>query len=158
MNMERIMIKCVCFLALLSLFFGQSTYANTTDALNLAGTYHCSGYDARDGGYQNATVTLTLNAEQSDFTANYGAYGFTLTLEDGARYVGEAAASGNSLAIYFENTASTTIGRSDHGIGIAVVTHDKNIEGKATTIFHKFYYEPKYKGGNNGTETCVKNK
>lgn len=155
-NKEIIMIKYVFLLTLFSLFLAQSTYANTMDALHLSGTYHCSGHDARDGGYQNATVRLILNAKQSDFTANYGAYGFTLTLEDGAKYVGEAAASGNSLAIYFENSASTTIGRSDRGVGIAMVTHDKNTDGKATTVFHKFYYEPKYKGGNNGTETCVK--
>ncbi|MDP3561806.1 MAG: hypothetical protein Q8R83_06490 [Legionellaceae bacterium] len=150
------MIKYVFFMASLSLFLSEAAYAETADPLHLAGTYHCSGHDARDGGYQNATVTLTLNAEQSDFTANYGAYAFTLTLEDGAKYIGEAAASGNSLAIYFKNSVLTATGRSDQGVGIAVVTHDKNMVGKATTVFHKFYYEPKYKGGNNGTETCVK--
>ena len=149
-------MKHIIFISLFSFFLNQPLSASTSDPLHLAGTYDCYGHDARDGGYKNAQVTLTLNAQSSDFTANYGAYDFTLTLDDGDKYTGEAAASGNSLAIYFENAASTTLGRSDHGVGIAVVTHDKNTDGKTTTAFHKFYYEPKYKGGNNGTETCIK--
>ena len=30
----------------------------------------------------------------------------------------------------------------------------KNKQGKLA--FHKFYYEPEFKGGNNGVEDCVK--
>lgn len=152
------MKRRVVFLSVLgvSFFIANPVFAEVSDALNLSGTYQCRGYDTRDGGYKNATVVLTLDADNSDFTTNHGAYGFTLTLEDGVKYVGEAAASGNSLAIYFANAASTSVAQSDYGVGIAEVSHDKGLDGKATTVFHKFYYEPKYKGGNNGTETCFK--
>ncbi|OIR04198.1 hypothetical protein GALL_136800 [mine drainage metagenome] len=36
--------------------------------------------------------------------------------------------------------------------GIATVSGNR--QGK--TAFHKFYYEPEFKGGNNGVEDCVK--
>ena len=45
---------------------------------------------------------------------------------------------------------------ADRGVGIAVVTHDKDMHGKTTTVFHKFYYEPTYEKGGNGYETCIK--
>ena len=40
----------------------------------------------------------------------------------------------------------------DYGTGIATVKKDKN--GKLG--FRKYYYEPEFKGGNYGTEDCVR--
>jgi hypothetical protein len=96
---------------------------------------------------------LTLDAKNSDLAHNYGAYHFVLVEPDGTRYMGEAASNGNNLAIYFENTAPAK--KTDRGVGIAVVSHDKDEQGKTKTVFHKFYYEPTFDGGGNGYETCV---
>lgn len=148
------MLKKIILLSLIGLAFTQNSFAGIEDALQLGGTYTCHGYDSHDGGYDGATVTLTLDAKNSDFAHNYGAYHFKLTEPDGLQYKGEAAASGNSLAIYFENTKSSE--PTDRGVGIAVVTHDKDIHGKTVTQFHKFYYEPNYQGGGHGSETCKK--
>lgn len=149
------MLKKIFIAGVLSAALAQVAFAGTgADALGLAGKYKCYGYDKHDGGYQNATVTLALDSQNSDFANNYGAYHLTLVEEDGVKYTGEAAASGNSMAVYFENT--TPSAPTDRGVGIAVVTHDKDPKGKVTTMFHKFYYEPAYQGGGNGSETCVK--
>lgn len=129
-------------------------FATNHDQLGLAGKYICYGYDKHDGGYQNAIVTLGLDAKNSDFANNYGAYSVKLVEQDGSTYTGEAAANGNHLAIYFENTDPKM--KTDRGVGIAIVTHDKDPKGKITTVFHKFYYEPEYQKGGNGYETCTK--
>lgn len=150
-QLQRTLILGVMSLAMSSVSFAA---ASNNDALHLAGTYQCYGYDSHDGGYKDATVTLTLDAKNSDFAHNHGAYHFNLKEPDGVQYTGEAAASGDNLAIYFENAAVSE--KTDHGVGIAVVTHDRDIDGKVTTAFHKFYYEPAYQGGGNGSETCVK--
>lgn len=128
--------------------------ADSADKLAISGTYICYGHDMHDGGYQNTLLTLTLDAKDSDFANNYGAYHFKLNDPDGDIYLGEVAASGNSAAVYFANTNPKE--PNDHGVGIAVITHDKDSTNKATTVLHKFYYEPTYKGGGNGSETCVK--
>lgn len=128
--------------------------ATLTDTATLAGTYHCHGYDSHEGAYKDATVVLTLDAKNSDLAHNYGAYHFALVEPDGTRYAGEAAANGNNLAIYFENTNSSK--KTDRGVGIAVVSHDKDEQGTTQTVFHKFYYEPDFDGGGNGYETCVR--
>lgn len=153
---RKIMFKKIFITSAAALFISQVSLAETveTDALHLAGTYQCYGYDSHEGGYKNATVTLTLDAKNSDFEHNYGAYRFKLTEPDNIEYTGEAAASGNNMAIYFENT--NTSESTDRGVGIAVISHDKDTNGKVTTVLHKFYYEPNYQGGGNGSETCVK--
>ena len=135
------------------LAFSQMSLASS-DNLGLAGNYLCSGYDMHDGGYQNLKASLTLDKKDSDFAHNFGAYNVSLKETDGTTFIGEAAASGNSLAIYFENTAASK--PTDRGVGIATVTHDKDPQGKVTTAFHKFYYEPAYQTGGNGSMTCVK--
>lgn len=132
----------------------NTSFAAKVDMLSLAGTYTCSGYDMHTGGYSNAIVILTLDAKDSDFANNYGAYHFKLTEPDGTIYIGEVAASGNTAAIYFANTTPSM--STDQGVGIAVITHDKDQTGKVTTVLHKFYYEPTFEGGGNGYETCVK--
>lgn len=149
------MLKHILVISALALGLSQFSFAasNDADALGLAGNYICSGYDMHDGGYQDAKLSLTLDAKDSDFANNYGAYHFNLN-DGGTIYKGEVAASGNLMAVYFENT--TPSAPTDRGVGIAVVTHDKDVKGNVTTAFHKFYYEPAYQGGGNGSETCVK--
>lgn len=141
-------------LGLVGLTVSQAGFA-AVDPLGLAGTYLCQGHDQHDGDYKGATVTLTLDEKNSDLAHHYGAYHFSLVEPDGITYKGEAAARGNNLAIYFENT--TPSASTDRGVGIARVFQTKNSAGKTMTRFQKFYYEPDYEGGGNGTETCVKN-
>lgn len=146
------MLKPFIFGTLLTLT--QISFAATTvDSLNLAGEWICSGYDSHDGGYKDAILTLTLDEKNSDFAHNFGAYHFKLS-EPEALYLGEAAASGNMIAIYFANQAKEST--TDHGVGIATVTHDLNEKGEAKTVLHKFYYEPYYENGGHGSETCIK--
>lgn len=140
--------------SLIGLLLTQGCGAVPRDQLGLAGTYQCTGYDKHDGFAADGKVLLTLDAKNSDFSNNYGAYRLKLIEKDGTTYVGEAAASGNSLAIYFENTSPTMT--TDRGVGIATVSHDADSHGKTTTVFHKFYYQPTYQKGGNGYDTCVK--
>ncbi|HEY3325728.1 MAG TPA: hypothetical protein VGK14_01000 [Novimethylophilus sp.] len=111
-----------------------------------SGVYDCTGIDAHEGKYKG-TVTLALNKTQS--TGQYGAYDFKLEVPGFGVYPGEAAADGDRLAIHF---ALNQPGSQDHGTGIATV--GKNRQGRLS--FRKYYYEPEYKGGNYGTEECVK--
>lgn len=111
-----------------------------------SGVYDCKGNDAHEGAYAGI-VTLKLNAAQS--TGPYGAYDFKLEVPGFGTYPGQAAAEGDRLAIYFALTDQKT---KDYGTGIATIK--KNKDGKLA--FKKYYYEPEYKGGNYGTEECVK--
>lgn len=131
-----------------------ATQVPTSDELGLAGKWVCHGYDMHDGYYKGANLTLTLDAKNSDFKNNYGAYHFNLSEPDGTVYLGEVAASGNEAALYFANTSPKE--KTDRGVGIATITHDRNANNQETTVLHKFYYEPSYQGGGNGYETCVK--
>lgn len=150
------MLKRTLFYASLCLVASKESAAlmMADDALHVAGVYRCHGYDSHDGGYDKAIATLAVDSQHSDFAHNYGAYHFTLVESDGVQYAGEAAANGNHLAIYFKNTSAAKA--DDQGVGIAVVSHDKNAKGDVVTAFHKFYYEPHYQGGGNGFETCIK--
>lgn len=111
-----------------------------------SGIYDCTGMDGKEGPY-TGTVTLQLNREQS--SGQYGAYAFKLEVQGFGAYPGEAVAQGKMLAIHFALTDPST---GDHGTGLATIGKDKR--GRLT--FHKFYYEPEYKGGNHGMEDCVK--
>lgn len=140
----------------LALATAQMSFA-VSDNLHLSGEYLCNGYDKHDGAYDGDILTLTLDKKQSDFANNFGAYHFQLAESDKKIvYLGEVAASGNTAAIYFENVDAKKA--TDRGVGIAVITHDRDQAGKVQTILHKFYYEPTYQGGGNGSETCVKQK
>lgn len=110
-----------------------------------SGTYDCTGIDSKEGNY-TGTVTLRLNPEQS--SGAYGAYDFKLEVPDYGTYPGQAVSLGKTLAIHF---ALTDTKSKDYGTGIATVTRTR--QGKLK--FHKFYYEPEFKGGNNGIEDCV---
>lgn len=123
------MLRKILTAGLLSLACSQFSFAATTDQLGIAGNYICSGYDMHDGAYSGEKLTITLDAKDSDFSNNYGAYRIKMVESDGTTYVGEIAASGNTLALYFEDTGMV----SDRGVGIAVLTHDKDANGKVTT-------------------------
>lgn len=113
---------------------------------DLSGTYDCKGLDNKEGPY-TGRVTLELVTAQS--TGKYGAYTFKLDVPRYGTYPGQAAANGTQMAIHFALTDQST---RDYGTGIA--SFAKNTRGKWT--FKKFYYEPEFKGGNHGTETCVR--
>lgn len=113
---------------------------------DFSGVYDCVGEDAHEGKYKGV-VTLVLNSSQS--VGQFGAYTFRLEVENFGVYIGEAAADGNKMAIHFGLNQS---GTKDHGTGIA--TFNTHADGKVG--FHKFYYEREYKGGNHGTEDCLK--
>jgi hypothetical protein len=136
---------------LCSLMFAFPVLANAADTRqafsgqDYSGVYTCTGNDAHEGKY-TGTVTMTLDRNQS--TGRYGAYSFKLEVPGFGAYLGEAVGEGNRLAIYF---ALPDLSTKDYGIGIASIRKEK--DGKFS--FNKFYYEPEYKGGNTGTETCV---
>jgi hypothetical protein len=113
-----------------------------------SGVYDCTGDDAHEGKY-TGKVTLAIKPEHSH--DSYASYDFKLEVPGFGVYLGHAAANGNNLAMHFALTDPTT---KDYGTGVATVK--KNKQGKWS--FHKFYYEPEFKGGNTGTEDCVSQK
>lgn len=136
-------------LALLALVLSMTLPAFANEPFtgkDYSGIYDCTGQDAKEGTY-TGTVTLQLNQEQS--SGAYGAYDYKLVVPDYGSYPGQAVSLGKTLAIHFALSDSRS---RDYGTGIATVS--RNRQGK--TIFHKFYYEPEFKGGNNGIEDCVK--
>ncbi|HEY4371020.1 MAG TPA: hypothetical protein VGN52_03700 [Burkholderiales bacterium] len=123
------------------------------NAPDFTGTYDCKGHDKIDGPY-TGTITLTLVPAQS--TGPYGSYDFKLEVPGMGTYPGEAAAHGLDMAVHFANantsaSANTNAETHDFGTGIARFKH--GLDGKWT--FHKFNYQPQFKGGNHGKEECV---
>jgi hypothetical protein len=111
-----------------------------------SGVYTCTGDDAHEGKY-TGTVTMTLKPEHSH--DSYASYDFKLVVPEYGTYLGHAAANGNNVAMHFALQDQAT---KDYGTGIAKMT--KNAKGQWT--FHKFYFEPEFKGGNTGLEDCIK--
>lgn len=109
-----------------------------------SGSYACTGEDGHDGAYKSS-VTLKLVREQSH--GNYAAYDFEMKVPGYGTYPGHGAATGSTAAIYFANTD-----QANKDFGTGVVQFKKAGSGKWK--FTKYYYEPEYKGGNYGTETC----
>lgn len=140
---------CLC-LSLASTGFASSS---THDALSLAGTYMCSGYDNHDGSYSGTKLVLSLDPKNSNFANNYGAYK-TIGGSGTTKYIGEISASGNSYAYYYRNATPSSV--DDHGVGTGVVTHDKDAQGNVSTQMHTYFYVPNYKGGDTVYETCIK--
>lgn len=134
-------LATISFLATGSSFAKPASFTGT----DYSGIYDCAGTDDHEGKY-SGVVTLELIASQSN--ANYGAYKFKLEVPGFGSYPGQAAANGNNMGIYF---ALTDPKPKDFGTGIASFT--KNAQGKWS--FEKYYYEPEFKGGNFGIETCV---
>ncbi len=113
---------------------------------DFTGVYQCTGNDTHEGEYKGK-VTIKLKKEHSQ--AQYGSYDFLLEVPGFGKYPGHMAANGLNAAIYFALENQST---HDFGTGIAQFT--KNAKGQWQ--FHKFYYEPQFKGGNSGFEDCVK--
>jgi len=111
-----------------------------------SGRYECTGKDRHIGDF-TGVVDMKINTSQS--TGKYGAYTFTLTLEDKSRYDGFAAATADKLAVYFAHTDPAL---KDYGVGIAQLVPTP--EGKVS--FVKYYYGPEYEGGGHGVEHCVR--
>lgn len=126
----------VCALAHAAPFTGQ----------DYSGVYQCTGNDAHEGKY-TGTVTMQIKPEHSH--GRYASYDFKLEVPGYGTYLGHAAASGNHVAMHFALQDQST---RDYGTGIA--TMSKTRKGKVS--FHKFYFEPEFKGGNTGTEDCVR--
>ena len=138
-------MKRLALLVLLT--FGAHAHARPNfTAPDFSGVYDCRGQDAQEGPY-TGTVTLDLVREQS--SGPHGAYSFRLEVPGYGAYPGHAASRGREMAIHFANTDPAP---RDYGTGIA--SFSKNKAGAWT--FRKFYYEPEFKGGNHGTEVCVK--
>lgn len=138
------MLKKTVVLVLLSVGAATAIAAPAFTGPDLSGVYTCKGMDAHEGAY-TGTVTLELVREQS--TASYGAYRFKLEVPGYGAYPGEAASNGTQMAIHFALTDQAT---KDYGTGIASF---RKKQGKWS--FKKFYFEPEFKGGNYGTESCV---
>jgi len=132
-SLSAILLGLICATAQAS-FTGQ----------DFSGVYDCTGQDSHEGPYQG-TVTLALVRAQS--SGKYGAYSFKLEVPGYGAYPGHGAALDKKMAIFFANEDPAT---KDYGTGIA--TFRKNKSGKWS--FDKYYYEPEFKDGNFGTETC----
>jgi hypothetical protein len=113
---------------------------------DLSGVYTCTGDDTHEGQY-TGIVTMQLKPEHSK--GSYASYDFKLEVPGYGTYLGHAAANGNVAAMHFALTDQTT---KDYGTGIAQFQTNK--QGQLT--FHKFYFEPEFKGGNTGLEDCVR--
>ncbi|VVN69305.1 hypothetical protein [Pseudomonas fluorescens] len=156
--------KCFLTIGLIAVSLCNSAMAQSPDPLHIVGNYKCTGYDSHDG-YFEGDLTFTLDEAASHFEQSFGAYRFKLRVElDGApaTYSGIAAAQGQSLSMYFANDSQEA--PTDRGVGMALITHDQDTNGKYTTTLHKSYYLPDYErnakdgrgAGGRGTETCVK--
>ena len=134
------------FLVILLLVIAGLTQAKPAfTGQDYSGAYQCTGDDAHEGKY-TGKVTLAIKREHSH--GSYASYDFKLEVPGYGTYLGHAAANGNNLAMHFALTDPTT---KDYGTGIATIK--KNKQGQFS--FHKFYFEPEFKGGNTGTEDCV---
>jgi len=111
---------------------------------DFSGVYDCKGQDSQEGPY-TSTVTLQLVKEQS--FGKFAAYAFKMEVPGFGTYLGHAAANERAAAIHF---ALTDPAPKDYGTGLAQFSRT----GSGKWQFSKYYYEPAFKGGNHGTETC----
>jgi hypothetical protein len=134
------------FLLMTSVSVTSVAQAAPFNGQDFSGVYQCTGDDAHEGKY-TGTVTMQLKPEHS--RDKYASYDFKLEVPGYGTYLGHAAANGNHVAMHFALQDQST---RDFGTGIATIK--KNKQGKWS--FHKFYFEPEFKGGNTGVEDCVK--
>ncbi|HEX8594409.1 MAG TPA: hypothetical protein VF682_14190 [Pseudomonas sp.] len=158
-------IKKLSFaLIVASLSLGGTAQAEVTDPLNVVGVYKCTGYDSHLGPF-TGDLTFSLDAKASHFPSSFGTYKIDFKVDVAgakASYTGYAAAQGQSLAVYFANDDEKE--PTDRGVGVAVITHDQDANGKYTTTLHKTYYVPDYMrdskeghgSGGRGVEVCTK--
>ena len=117
-------------------------------AHDFSGTYDCVGKDAHEGEYKGQVI-MKLKPDLSP--KGYQSYDFTLKVPEYGDYHGFAAVKGMDAGIYFGLEDKTN---NDYGVGVAKFSQNKNKQW----TFHKFYFEPGYKGGNTGIEDCVQQK
>lgn len=122
-----------------------SAGAATPASPDYSGVYDCKGVDKSEGPY---TATVNLDAVPAQSENGWRSYNFKMDVPGYGIYRGQAVSRGNQLAIHF---ALDDPGPKDFGTGLATVS----TRGGRTT-YTKFYYEPEFKGGNHGTETCVR--
>lgn len=136
-------IVSMFFLLVVNLSFAEKV--KPFSGPDYTGVYSCVGHDAHEGDYQGK-VTLKLRREHSQ--AQFGSYNFLLEVPGYGKYPGHMAANGLNAAMHFalEN-------QSTHDFGTGISEFSKNPKGKWQ--FHKFYFEPQFKGGNSGFEDCV---
>jgi len=144
----KIILKLCLLISLASTQAMAMAEQKSFKGLDLSGEYTCTGEDQKDGKFE-ATMTLTLDKEHSNET--FAGYKFQLKAHDGTLYSGSATGNSANLAITFNNN---DVSKKDFGTGIGKVV--KNKSGKIQ--IEKFYYEPEYKGGDHGTEICVRTK
>lgn len=113
---------------------------------DFSGIYQCTGDDAHEGKY-TGKVTLKIKPEHS--SGQYASYDFKLEVPAYGVYLGHAAANGNHVAMHFALQNPST---KDYGTGVAEFRKNK----QGLWSFHKFYFEPEFKGGNSGIEDCVR--
>ena len=140
-------VYSLLLLAFTALYQSQAIADTHFTGQDFSGVYTCTGDDAHEGKY-TGTVTMTIKLGYSK--GSYSSYDFKLEVPGYGTYLGHAAANGNVAAMHFGLTDNTT---KDYGTGVAKFTRNK--QGKLS--FHKFYYEPEFKGGNTGLEDCVRN-
>ncbi|MFC2971661.1 hypothetical protein ACFOJE_05455 [Azotobacter bryophylli] len=121
--------------------YAQPSFTGT----DYSGVYDCTGDDHHEGKY---TGTVTLDLVRAQSAGEYGAYRFKLEVPGFGAYPGHAAVQGQQMAVHFANTDQS---QKDYGTGIA--SFGKNPAGK--WAFTKYYYQPEYKGGNYGIESCT---
>lgn len=134
------------FLALGFLLVGSLAQAAPFTGQDYSGVYQCTGNDAHEGKYIG-TVTMQIKPEHSH--GRYASYDFKLEVPGYGTYLGHAAAKGRHVAMHFALQDQST---KDYGTGVATMTRTR----KGQVSFHKFYFEPEFKGGNTGTEDCTK--
>lgn len=132
-------------ISILLLAMSMSTHAEQVAGQDFSGVYSCVGDDAHEGKY---TGVVTMKLKPAHSKGNYASYDFKLEVPGYGTYLGHAAANGYDVAMHFALQDQST---KDYGTGIAEMK--KNANGQWS--FHKFYFEPEFKGGNTGLEDCT---
>ena len=151
MNTKKIFTGFV-LLMLAGVVFAKKLPEYTKNYTDFSGVYDCKGDDAHEGKY-TGTVTMILKPEHSK--GPYASYDFKLEVPDYGVYRGHAAANGNVAAMHFAlPQVGDLYGGKTQDFGTGIAKFKINQQGKLS--FHKFYFEPAFKGGNTGVEDCIK--
>lgn len=144
--MQKLIVLLMFSLTSINAQAAKRLPAELTQYEDYSDVYDCTGDDAHEGQY---TGTVTMQLIPAHTKGTYASYDFKLEVPEYGTYLGHAAAHGNMAAMHFALTDPST---KDFGTGIA--QFDRNKHGKLA--FHKFYFEPEFKGGNTGLEDCIR--
>lgn len=151
------MFKAKTIISLVMVLFSIQVYAKETQGKtqylkDFSGVYDCQGDDAHEGKY---TGIVTMQRKPGHSKGVYASYDFKLEVPEYGTYVGHAAVNGDVAAMHFALPQEGNLyGGKTQDFGTGVAIFKTNAAGKLT--FHKFYYEPLFKGGNTGVENCVR--